>query len=80
MPDYDNELRGVLFPVSDKASETHPDFTGSVTVAGVAYFCDGWKNVSKAGKRFVALRLKRKDKQPNGGRGGAERGADGDGW
>jgi uncharacterized protein (DUF736 family) len=64
MPEYSNELRGVLFVNDRKESETHPDYTGTVTVNGVEYFLDGWRNVSKKGTKFLALKLKPKDKQP----------------
>ncbi len=61
MTEYDNELRGVLFPEEEKKSDRHPDFTGSVTVDGVDYRIAAWKRRSKAEKPFLSLTLTEKE-------------------
>lgn len=67
MPDYDNELRGVLFPAREKKTPKSPDFTGSVTIGGVEYRLAGWKRESKKGAPYLSLTVS-KDEQ----RGSAE--------
>jgi len=64
MSDYDNTNRGVLF-VNDKKApgSNQPDRTGSLNVDGVEYFFDGWLKKSAAGKSFLSVSIKRKDKQ-----------------
>jgi len=60
MPDYDNNLRGVLFP-NDKAKDTQPDYKGSCEIDGVEYWVSGWKKLSKSQKPFMSLSFQAKD-------------------
>lgn len=56
MSDYDDELRGVLFPSRDKKTERSPDFTGRATIDGVEYRLAAWKRASRAtGKPFLSI-------------------------
>lgn len=55
MPEYDDELRGVLFPETEKKSDRHPDFTGSATVEGTEYRVSAWKRRSRSDKPFLSL-------------------------
>lgn len=74
---YDQELKGAMFVNDRKESEKHPDFRGTVTVEGIEYWCDGWKNVAKqSGKKFIALRLRKKDEQPRAAQPQAAAGSD----
>lgn len=58
MPEYDDELRGVLFPEREKQSDRHPDFTGKVTVEGKDYRIAAWKRASRSsGNPFLSLTL-----------------------
>ena len=58
MPEYDDELRGVLFPELEKKSERGPDFTGKATIAGIEYRIAAWKRkANKTGKPFLSLSL-----------------------
>lgn len=58
MPEYDDELRGVLFPETEKKSDRHPDFTGKVTVEGKDYRIAAWKRATKSdGRPFLSLTL-----------------------
>jgi hypothetical protein len=57
-PQYDDELRGVLFREGEKKSDRAPDYRGSVQVEGKRYRLSGWlRESSKTGKRFLSLRL-----------------------
>lgn len=58
MTEYDDELRGVLFPNTDKKSDRHPDFSGRVQVNGDDYRMAGWKRTANStGKPFISLTL-----------------------
>lgn len=61
------ELRnnsGSLFRNKRKEQENHPDSTGTVMVAGVEYFINGWTKVTKDGDKFVSLSFKPKEGKP----------------
>ena len=56
--EYDNNNRGVLFRVTDKKSEKHPDFTGKCEVNGKEMSLAGWTTNSKDGKhKFLSLKF-----------------------
>jgi uncharacterized protein (DUF736 family) len=55
---YDDELRGVLFPEQEKKNDRAPDFTGKVTVEGTEYRIAGWKRkATSSGRPFLSLSL-----------------------
>ena len=66
MNEYDNTNRGSIWKNDRKDTDTHPDFTGTLNVEGVEYFCDAWKRKPDANPKAPALsfKVKRKDKQP----------------
>lgn len=55
----DNE--GVLFVNEAKSTDKHPDFKGSAIVGQQQFWVSGWKNTSKDGKKYIALKLTKKD-------------------
>lgn len=58
MADFDNELRGVIFPNDKRSSDKSPNATGHVQVKGVVYRLAGWTKTSNAtGKRFMPIKL-----------------------
>jgi hypothetical protein len=61
---YDNTNRGALFKNERKEKETQPDYTGSLNVGGVDYFLDAWLKTAESGRKFMSVKVKRKDKQP----------------
>ena len=66
MPKYNNENTGVLFPESDRESDSSPHATGTLEVTKPGkYRAAAWKNQSKSGP-VMNLRLTRldEDKQP----------------
>ena len=59
--EYDNRDRGVLYKNENKTSENHPDYSGSVNVAGTDFWLSGWlKESKKDGKKFFSLSVRPK--------------------
>lgn len=57
MPEYDDELSGVLFP-NTKKTDKSPDVTGKCQIDGVEYRIAGWKRMSNGtGKKFFSLKF-----------------------
>lgn len=63
MPEYDNNLTGVLFKNDRKEKDSHPDFKGSAEISGVEYWIAGWKKETKNGAA-LSLKFTEKDEQP----------------
>lgn len=57
---YDNTNSGALFKNTDKPTDKHPDYGGSVNVEGAEYWLNGWIKEGKTGK-FISLSLKPKE-------------------
>jgi uncharacterized protein (DUF736 family) len=57
---------GMLMKNTRKQQESHPDYTGTwVNADGVDCYLDGWMNTSKAGNKYIKLRMgKPKGDQP----------------
>lgn len=71
MTNYDNTDRGVLFKNDRKASENHPDYKGSINVAGEEFWLSAW--IKEGGKgKFMSLSIQPKEAQqrPQSSRGG----------
>lgn len=64
MPEYDNNMTGVLFKQHDKKSDRSPDFTGSIEIEGVKYRLAGWTKEKKSdGEKFLSLRVSKDERQ-----------------
>jgi hypothetical protein len=64
---YDNTNSGMLAKNERKQQDNHPDYTGTINVAGVDYWLSGWLKEGKpgskmAGNKFFSLSVK--PKQP----------------
>tara|TARA_Y100001972_G_C7636721_1_gene319722 strand:+ start:1036 stop:1269 length:234 start_codon:yes stop_codon:yes gene_type:complete len=59
----EKDNQGVLFKNEEKESDTHPDYSGTVTIGGKEMYIKGWINVSKKGFPFMKLRLQLKNEQ-----------------
>jgi hypothetical protein len=55
---YDNG--GLLFRNSDKETDKHPDYKGSLTIGGIEYWLSAWIKDGKRGK-FLSLSVKPKE-------------------
>ena len=62
MPEYDNNMRGVLFKNDKKESDNHPDYKGNAEVDGVEYWLSAWiKTPKNGGAKFMSMSFKCKD-------------------
>ena len=57
------DMTGVLFPVEDKKTDKHPDFTGNVLVNDEKYYISAWKNIAKSGIPYISLKINEDQKK-----------------
>lgn len=55
MSEHDNTNRGAIWKNLKKATDKHPDFTGSLNVDGVDYWVSAWKRKEGASEKSPAL-------------------------
>ena len=63
MPYETKENSGSLFRNEKKETDNHPDYNGSVKVAGTDYWLSGWLKQAESGKKYMSLAFKAKDLQ-----------------
>jgi hypothetical protein len=77
MPAYETkDNSGTMFVNDRKASDKHPDRTGSAVIDGTEYWVSGWLKTSKDGKPYLSLAFKPKDtdtKPKDGGLSGSRK-------
>lgn len=61
MPEYDDELSGVLFVNDRKTQDKQPDYTGNCQIGGVKFWLSGWKRQDRSGGTFLSLAFTAKD-------------------
>ena len=63
--EFDNTDRGVLYRNENKTSDNHPDYSGSVNVAGMDFWLSAWlKESKKDSKKFFSLSVRPKTDAP----------------
>jgi hypothetical protein len=64
--EYDNTNTGALFnnAADKREGKKDPDYKGTVNAAGVDYWVSGWINTSKAGAKYLSLKLTPKEEKP----------------
>jgi hypothetical protein len=58
--EYDNTNRGMLGRNTNKQSDKHPDYSGTININGTDYWLSGWLKEGKNGK-FFSLAVKEKE-------------------
>ena len=71
MPEYDNNMRGVLFKnkgkePGDPTTEKWPDYKGNCEIEGVKYWLSAWIKKSRDGMTFMSLALQEQDERKSG--------------
>lgn len=61
---YDNTNTGAMFKAKERATDKHPEYTGTINIEGKEYWLAGWVKESKAGQKFFSLAVKPKDAKP----------------
>lgn len=54
---------GALFKNENKATDKHPDYSGSCVIDGADFFFDAWLKTADSGRKWMSFSFKRKDKQ-----------------
>ena len=58
MAEYEQkDMTGSLFENDKAGNDARPDLRGSVTIDGTKYSISAWHNESKAGKKYVSLKV-----------------------
>ena len=60
---YDNTNSGALFKAKERATDKHPEYTGSINVDGREYWMAGWVNASKSGQKYISLKVTLKEEK-----------------
>jgi len=61
MADYDNNMRGVLFPNDKGDNPKRPDMTGSLEIEGIKYRVSAWQKTSQKGTDFLSFVVEEDD-------------------
>jgi uncharacterized protein (DUF736 family) len=61
MTEYNNDNTGALFKNDKKESDKHPDYRGTITIAGVEYWQSAWISKSKSGATYMSQKFTPKD-------------------
>lgn len=61
------DLTGSLFKNKRKEKDTHPEYTGTVTVNGEQYWLSAWLKKDSKSETYMSLALKAKDEPPRQG-------------
>lgn len=64
MPEYDNNMRGVLYKNDRGRGENSPPYTGNCEIDGVEYWVSAWVKESKKGQKYFSLAFRAKDEKP----------------
>ena len=61
---FDNTNRGSIWKNERKETDRHPDFTGTLNVAGTEYWVSAWKRKEDAAPKAPALTFSVNPKDP----------------
>jgi hypothetical protein len=60
---YDNTNSGAIFKNEKRSKETDPTMNGSINIEGKEYWVNAWTNTSKAGAKYLSLKVRPKEQQ-----------------
>ena len=61
MPDYDPNMKGVLFRNDKSGNEKRPDYRGSAVINNVDYNLSAWiKSSQKTGDKYMSIKIEPK--------------------
>ena len=66
MEQQKKDNRGALWTNAKKSADKHPDYTGSITVAGVDYWLSMWVSQNRTSDKSPVMTLTVKPKQASG--------------
>lgn len=58
------DMTGSLFDNDKGDNQNRPDMRGSVTIEGTKYSISAWNNESKAGRKYVSLKVSEWQERP----------------
>lgn len=65
MAEYEQkDMTGSLFPNDKGDNQMRPDMRGTVTIDGTKYSLSCWNNESKAGKKYVSIKVSEFQERP----------------
>jgi uncharacterized protein (DUF736 family) len=77
MAEYEQkDMTGSLFDNDKGDNQNRPDMRGSVTIEGTKYSISAWNNESKAGKKYVSLKVSEWQDRPAQTNGAAQKSLD----
>jgi len=77
MAEYEQkDMTGSLFDNDKGDNQNRPDMRGSVTIEGTKYSISAWHNESKAGKKYVSLKVSEWQDRPAQTNGAAQKSLD----
>jgi len=67
MAEYEQkDMTGSLFHNDKGDNQNRPDMRGTVKINGTKYSVSGWNNESKAGKKYLSLKVQEFTENPMG--------------
>ena len=77
MAEYEQkDMTGSMFDNDKGDNPNRPDMRGSVTIDGTKYSLSAWHNESKAGKKYVSLKVSEWQDRPAQTNGAAQKSLD----
>jgi uncharacterized protein (DUF736 family) len=77
MAEYEQkDMTGSLFDNDKGDNQNRPDMRGSVTIEGTKYSISAWHNESKAGRKYVSLKVSEWQDRPAQTNGAAQKSLD----
>lgn len=64
MPYEQKPNTGSLFKAKDRATDKHPEYTGSFNIDGTEYWLAAWVKESQNGTKYFSLSVKPKEAKP----------------